>query len=236
MASKIFCPDIDDLVERYMSGDSVLALSERVGVSRRTINRWLMDAGIEIRTASQQMHIRQSRLSDSERRRRLERAWAAKRGRPNPVESRIRGAAARERRAEPGSDSERLLAGWLRERGMPVRHQVAIHTYNVDLAAAPIAVEVFGGNWHATGLHLARGPQRCEEIIDAGWSIVYVWDQSRCPMRVEAADHVIAFYEATRRDPSLVGEYRMVRGDGKLLTRGRGKPDYDAFIPSQCKC
>lgn len=228
--------DVDQLVELYESGESVKAIAERVGVTRRTIDKRLRARGVEPRTAGEQQLIRYARTTPEERRAIAAHAFEAKRGRPNSPEALERAARTREAGGQSVSRGEAMMADWLHERGMLVRPQVAIGKYNADLGVEPVAVEIFGGNWHGSGRHARRFPARCHDVLHRGWSLVIVWDQTRCPMRVEAADKVVAFYEAIRRNPPAVGEYRVLRGDGELLSAGRGELNDGALVPSQCRC
>ena len=227
--------DLDELVQLYESGESVLALAKRFSVDRNTITKRLRLMGIEPRGMRDAQLLLSSRRTPQERRRLAEFAFEAKRGRPNSDEALERAARTRESLGYGGSMGELVLAKWLARRGLRMKPQVAIGRYNCDLALAPVAVEVFGGNWHASGYHARAYPERCKEILHAGWNLVIVWDQARCPLSIEAAQYVVAFYEVARAYPAPVGEYRVIRGDGEELSRGRGELDDDALVPSQRK-
>lgn len=225
--------DVDDIVERYQSGQSVKAIANALGVSPPCITRRLEEAGVDQRPVTDTLQIVAARRSPERRRHLASYAFEAKRGRPNSFESLCRAALTRERRGINISPNERRLAGWLSDRGLTVQLQKAIGTYNCDLATGTVAVEVFGGNWHSDGAHAARYPDRCRYILDQGWNLVFVWDQSRDRLSVHAADYIVAFTQEADRDPSLRGQYRVIRGCGEELSRGEGELDERALVPSQ---
>ena len=79
------------------------------------------------------------------------------------------------------SDSERVLDEMLQAFGHHPVPQKAIGPYNVDLAVGSVAVEVLGGEWHG---YKPRHRERTEQILDAGWSMVFVWDTPTYPLAV----------------------------------------------------
>jgi AraC-like DNA-binding protein len=57
----VAAPILDDLIERYRAGESVLALSRESGVSRWTLTTQLVDAGVEIRSLREAARLRAGR-------------------------------------------------------------------------------------------------------------------------------------------------------------------------------
>jgi hypothetical protein len=219
---------VDEIVERYLAGASVNALANDYGVSRNVIELRLKDRGVHLRDVTEANRLMMSRRSPEEHQRNAEAAHRAVRGRKVPFETRCKIALARERKQLTVSPFERRLKGWLREEfGIEATPQRAVGPYNVDLAAHPVAVEVFGGGWHSAGAHAARTPDRTRYILDQGWNLVIVWvdDSRKHPLGIRAAQYVAAFVEESRRDPTLQGEYRVVWGDGHVPTGY--KPDIE---------
>src|SRR5690606_34733996 len=107
--------------------------------------------------------------------------------------------------------------------------QKAIGKYNVDFAVAPVAMEVLGGGWHlAKRHHAVRTPQ----ILDAGWHLVFIWDhEGRSALTAGAADYVVTFLKQVRRNPPAVGQYRVISGDGQLLSTGSRDDDEFPLVP-----
>jgi hypothetical protein len=108
----------------------------------------------------------------------------------------------------------------------------AIGPYNVDIALAPIAVEVFGGAWHGGGRAAARWPKRIRYLLDEQWHVVVVWvEHARDPLTIGAAEYVVALRDQLRRNPALVGQYRVIRGSGKEIIRGCANDDHFPVKP-----
>src|SRR5258708_34118137 len=62
---------------------------------------------------------------------------------------------------------------------------------------------------------------RIKYLTNLGWSILYIWVTQGHFLSEAAADDAIAFLEATKSDPSPIGQYRALMGSGQLVTRGR---------------
>jgi very-short-patch-repair endonuclease len=156
-------------------------------------------------------------------------AHTAARGSKRTLEQLVEHARALERIGGHDSPAEALMAEWLAERGEPSVPQKAIGKYNVDLAVAPVAVEILGGGWHSVKkTHAIRTP----EILNAGWHLAFVWNyEGRSALTEQAADHVVAWLNEVRRDPPAIGQYRVVSGDGELLAAGRADDPQFALEP-----
>lgn len=219
---------VDDIAAAYIGGESEYALSRRYGVSRQVIRQRLEGAGVEIRDMAQAGKVRARRMTPDERRDQAAAAHAAVRGVKQPLDHLIRRAEAREARGLCDSPGELFLLGELRRRGLEPIVQKAIGKYNVDMAVAPVAVEVLGGGWHlAKRRHAVRTPQ----ILDAGWHLLFVWNhEGSSALTVKAADYVVAFLEEVRRNPPTISEYRVISGGGKLLASGRADDDEFALV------
>jgi hypothetical protein len=146
-------------------------------------------------------------------------AHAAARGSKRSPAQLLEHAIAVEKRASFDSPAESTMADWLGARGEHPVPQKAIGRYNVDLAVAPVAVEILGGGWHSAKRHHAvRTPQ----ILNAGWHLAFVWSyEGRSALTEHAADHVIAWLNEVRRNPPAIGQYRVIAGNGELLAAGR---------------
>ena len=209
-------PDVPALVAAYRGGDSVLALAHRHGVDRNAVTRQLRRAGVKLRGASAAQVVRYAGSTPEERQAIVAAAHEAVRGKPLAPGHREKIAATREQRGEVLSHSgERLLRDWLADRGVVGTLQQAVGPYNADLGAFPVAVEIFGGNWHGNGRHRARFRKRADYFLDRGWWIVVVWASQRRVLTEGAADYVVATLEIARRNPSGRGQHRVIWGDGE---------------------
>ena len=192
------------------------SLSGRYGVSRTAIEPRLRAAGIPIRGRIETNRAMADARTPEENMQIMAAAHRASRGVPKTLEQRTKSAQTREFRKIGVSDSERALARMLKTRGIAAIPQKAIGPYNVDLAAGTVAVEIFGGGWHAYGIHKRRTPERLRYILDEGWNLLIIWDLvGRWPIDDGGADYVAAFVEETSSDPAIRGQYRVIWGDGK---------------------
>jgi very-short-patch-repair endonuclease len=220
-----------DAIAAYEAGESELSISQRLGVNRFVVTRWLKDSGVKRRGGSEAGYVRMSRLSAQERSQLAAAAHAAIRGSTKTEQQLVNAALGRERagatNASPGCDK---LCMWLAERGVEYIREKAVGKYNLDIALTneAVAVEVLGGNWHAgKRIHATRTPY----ILNQGWHIVFVWNVQNFPVDPGAADHIVAYAQQASRNPAPVGEYRVIRGDGELIAVGRAGDDKFALVP-----
>lgn len=226
-------PD-QEIVNDYTHGMSELAISKKYGLTRTVVRRRLEESKVHIRGSAESVALRYAQMTREDRKAITTAANAAVRGVPQPEDRLERIAKSRE--ANPGRPSvhEGQFAAWLTERNIAYRREVAVGRYNLDFAAEPIAVEILGGEWHGTPIKRRIHGRRTPYILDQGWSLTFIWATPSHPMTEAVADHVVTQLDETRRDPSLIGEYRVIRGDGQLLARGR-KDDYErtGIVPAR---
>src|SRR5262245_54841047 len=155
---------IAQLIMEYESGISLYELGKRYGVSVPVITRRLHEHGIRRRTQSEQEQEKWRRFSPEQRKQQTAAAHAASRGRKISLDTLIYKAQTLQQqgRMQP---LEKQVYEWLQERRIPTIPQQAIGPYNCDLGAAPVAVEIFGGNWHWHGQHAARLLKRLDYIL-----------------------------------------------------------------------
>ena len=119
------------------------------------------------------------------------------------------------------SDYERVVFESLRAYGVKPIPQLAIGPYNCDLACHPVAVEIFGGNRHFSGRHLARAEKRIRYLGNAGWHLLMLVISNACPWTSDTANHLIAYLNLADSDPSAPRQYRVIDGCGELLAGGQ---------------
>ena len=159
------------IIRSYRQGMSVLALAIRYGVSRPVISRVLRHANISERSQSEAERVKWSRMTLRQRRRQMAAAHKATRGRHPTMAEQCRRALTVQAKGLHISKAETHLRMMLERRRLHPIPQQAIGPYNCDLGLAPVAVEVFGGQWHWSGPHLLRTPERFRHILNAGWHI-----------------------------------------------------------------
>lgn len=217
--------DLPELRRLYVDERvSELEIANRYGIGRIVVRRRLVELGIQPRSSKEAQEIRMSRTTAEERLELTAAAHEAVRGSKRTWESRCKLSADRERRPHttPRSSGEEKVGRWLNELGLDPTPQKAIGAYNLDFAIGSVAVEVLGGTWHAhKPIHRSRTPY----ILNQGWSLVFIWDCRGSRLTRGCANYVASLVEESRRNPSLVGEYRVIRGNGELLARGRVEDD-----------
>lgn len=213
--------DVNHLIQSHLAGESVKSIAARLGVSRQVITLRLNEAGIQQRNRSESMAVRMAQASPEERAALSAAAHEAARGRVASEAEQVKRAATRERKQVGASPVEDLFAAMLVERGLDVVQQKAVGRYNCDIAASPIAVEIYGGHWHFAGRHLARADRRMRHFADQGWHVLVVLVTSDWPLRPESADYVVAWQKEAEGNPSAPRKYRMIGGAAELLTAQR---------------
>lgn len=216
------------IVAAYLDGESELSLAQRYQISRDAIRRTLLESGTPIRDRSHAQANRLAKLSDEERLRLAQAAHDAARGRKVPAEELFRRAQQREQNLSHASKREFDIGKHLRGNSLAVVPQKAVGPYNIDFAVGSIAVEVLGGNWHA---YKPEHAQRTPHILNAGWHMLFIWDLKKAPLCIEAADYVIAWAQQASGNPSTVRQYRVIRGDGKLMASGSADDQHFPLVP-----
>jgi very-short-patch-repair endonuclease len=140
----------------------------------------------------------------------------------------MRRSARREETLSHASSREHQFGAYLTGAGLAVTPQKAVGPYNIDFAVGAIAVEILGGGWHA---YKPEHQKRTPYILNQGWHMLFVWDLKKAPLCVEAAEYVVAFAKNASGNPSAIREYRVIRGDGQLMTRGSADDDQFPLVP-----
>ncbi len=214
---------IDDLVRRYVDGESVKALAESLGISRGPVQAWLTEAGVATRNRSDAMYQRMANTSPEGRAALASAAHDAVRGVKRTAASLETLARSRELKGfNKRSPGELKLAEMLRAQGLDVVHEKAVGKYNVDLAAGSVGVEILGGSWHRTKPH----GERLRYLLDCGWDVIYIWvDPIYHPLGPGAAEYVISHFKFRERYPAGTRCYRVIRGTGQFLAGGSADGD-----------
>jgi len=244
--------DIDDAIRRYMEGE--LRLSKAAKAAHMSAGRFkqcLAERGMRVRTPSEGQALRHVRDADSEWKQRFTQASATTRerwvtseanrerfrqlGREASVKN--RGHVPSESALKLRSDSHQRgllkvspaairLNDWLLLRGAETTMEAASGRYNIDIAVGSVAVEVHPYSFNPLGPTRLRERQRTRYLCNRGWLVLYVWISARSYTLDEVtADYIVALAESAKRDPSLVGEYRVIRGTSELVATGRGDGD-----------
>lgn len=212
----------DDLCQRYEAGETPNELAKCLGVSRTAIRNLLIRRGLKLHTMSEVLLRRNASLGPAERLRRVSAAHDAIRGKTRPDQELIKRARTIQDIREP-TPIEALMIGLIEARGFDCVPQKAVGRYNVDIAIeeSRVAVEIFGGHWHAGGRHARRHRQRCDYILDSRWALIIVWVTRDYPIDVGAVDQIITLCEGRRRAQPKRRQEIVIRGDGKPTAIGQ---------------
>jgi hypothetical protein len=224
--------DLDDLVRRYQAGESALSIGRSYNVGSVSITFQLKKLGIPIRNNRDAALWRIMHEGPNAYMRGMRAAHRKIDGRAQPWVQGLARARTREIKQIGIRESEQRLAGYLRELGYEVTHQKAIDIYNIDLwlPESEIAVEVY-----LSGRAQLDSPLNSRRLIDLayrGVTIVYVLATKTRNIDARAAQYIATFSQLTQRNPTLRGEYRVIRGTGQLLATGRDNFDVWPFIPT----
>lgn len=224
------------IVLRYESGESENAIAKSLNVNRWAIRRRLLEAGVAVRGQSAAELVKWSHMSSDARSHQVAAAHIAATGRVPTGNERAASALAHEHSMSYANADERKLADFLRRANVTVVPQKACGPYNIDIAVEnTVAVEVFGGGWHAERYRIERFIQRAKYLFDQGWHLYVIWiDQRRYPLG-DLADDIIAFGQQASGTPAPHCQYRVVRGNGEFIASGRSDDDRLTFIPTSSR-
>jgi transposase-like protein len=221
--------DLAAAVTLFNTGIGVRGVAEQLGCcSPSYLTKLFRDNGIRTRNRSEQQFARMARATQEERHAITEAAHNAVRGVKQPRSLLLNRAKARKRIV---SGYELELRDMLTERGIAADPQFPIGTYNCDLAAHPVAVEIFGGRWHWHGKHLASAEKRFRYILNAGWHLLIIAVDAASPLTPSVADYVAAYIEQARCNPSARREYRVIWRAGEDTTAGSLEDDHISIVP-----
>lgn len=223
--------EVDQIITRYRAGESQGDLAKAFGSPQATIWYWINKHGAQI-SRSEAERRKWAKMTPDERARQVSAAHEAVRGMTRTDEDLFAKALTRERTQSHATDEERMMVDWLADRGIESIAQKAVGKYNIDIAAEPVAVELFGGGWHSHGFHRSRLPERTRYIADQGWNLLIIWTHKVHPLGIEVTDEMVSYVERSRLDPSFRRQYRVVWGDGKLIAAGCVDDDELALVPT----
>lgn len=197
-----------DIVGDYQSGIPATEIAKRLGVSTRVVRARLNQGGIPLR-------------SRAEARLLIDREKAA--------------ATVAEGRSRKVGWGEDLLYDWLVERGEVPDPQFPVGIRNIDIALAPIAVEVWTSSISPLADPYCR--DRIKYLADRGWASVYIFVARRTRTLLPCvADEVIRIRDLARANPSAPRQHWVIRGCGERAAVFGDNLDHGALIPPAISC
>lgn len=208
--------DIKLLISKYLEGTSILELSEIFNVDRATIRNRLTSNNIPIRNFVDAGLTRMKKLSENERKALTRNANIIAKGRKVSDTERNKTARGRQKTISHVGYGEKEIFNWCKTKGINFIPQFAIHRYNIDLAIFPLAVEIKISSAlpHRNKFDLAK----IKYLLNSGWSIIYIQVRNKEFLCKSHANYIISYFNSLRRDPSLIGEYRVLGRNANLKT------------------
>ena len=203
----------------YLRGVNEKPLAEKYGVSRSVIARVLLYGAVKRRSNGDAQRINH-RNDPGLSARQTKKAHDAVRGVKKSVEL-LERRAQHNQRALTGSRSihEERFKEACDAISLSLTQQFAVGKYNCDFAAPPIAVEIWGGNFHFYGRHMARTPEKFHKLADANLALLVLVVCKDADFAL-LAQKAHAFSKEVRRNPTLRGQYRVIGCAGQLKTCG----------------
>lgn len=206
-----------EIISRYISGESELALSKSYNVSRRAIERVLTEGGIERRSGSQANLIRFQNATEEERKEITKSANDAMRKLPKEFhhQSSVKQALTKfNTKSKVGKYEVEVTELLSQFNPIP---QFPVDVYNIDIACGRVAVEVEVRTSYPHRVESKR--KRIKEIAKRGWGIVYLVI-NRKGLNAAGLDQLYRIVEFASRDESSIGKYWVIDGTGKLIASG----------------
>lgn len=222
--------DTNDLVRRYLAGESENAIAKNLGVGRRAIRLRLLENGIEPRGSGEANLLLAKSRTPEERHRLASFAFNARRGMKDSDDIRRKRARSRETMTCFIGNGERELLGWLSDRGLDCTAQTAVEGYNIDIACPPVAVELYSSPVHPFSVPKIR--KRVKKLLDLDWAVLYIWAWPIEILSEAVADQVVTFIEETRSSPASPRQYGVIWGSADRVATGGYNLDELAVIPA----
>jgi len=198
--------DSAKVISLYQQGMSEIAVAKELGITRMVVRTRLVNAGVHIRDRSEALRNRWRQVSESDRRRLMERVF--------------------ENSGHISRDDVEMFAE-LTKHGIACKlnHPVPIRQhwpYRIDVAILEplrIAVEIQRSGWS-----VKRRPyisERAKYILNGGWFMVYVLLQNR-PTALDVCKvrkYLCSLLDASGLHDSLIGKYTVIGGDAKNVSR-----------------
>lgn len=205
------------IIDTYLSGVSVYQISKRLGVSRNVIDRIIVKNGYSIRGLNKSQKLRYKNTTKEYRKNIVKKANEAIRNKPKSFhyKSSIKQAQAKEKSLSKVGKFEFEVINNLIASGFNPIPQKAFMAYNIDITIGNIAIEIHVNSGHPHNMAYYR--KRIINILKFGWNIIYI-KITKAGLNEFCINQLISDINFFRGNPSIIGQYRMIRGTGELIT------------------
>jgi len=228
--------DVDKIVKLYKSGMDKRSVGKTLGIHEMIVSKILSKNGYPTsKTRSESQRIRMSRMTQEERQKISRKAHDSVRGTKKTDSDLRKRAISKGKIGKADSIMEQKLLDLLTDRGLSVSSQFAIDKYNIDiLVCGTVAVEISGRRRKMKDFELMR--RRTKKILDSGYILLNIWTNTvSFPITDSAAEYVISLINLASSDPSSIGKYWVIRGNGNVIAERCSYCDDIPFIMSP-KC
>ena len=222
-------PNINDIIELYNSGMSFNQLEQKFGIPRITLTRKFKSLGVYCRTQSESEILKWSKMDETTRKRQVQKAHEACRGRLVSTAEKIQRAKSAYENAFKKGLNETEIIDALIANGFNAVNQFNFGIYNIDIAihGFPIFIEVQTGNHQM--LRTPKLLKRTKYILNSEKLLIYVIiDQSNNPICIDLiAQKIISYINILSIDKTILGKYLMIGRDGNSFPSSRY--DFNGF-------
>lgn len=208
--------NLNDIIKSYESGVSINQLSKENSVSRSVIKRVLKSNNIQLRSQSESERIKWSNMSKQQRKRQVQKAHEATRGRFVSTAEKIKRAKSAYFNSFKKGLYEFEIFEMLKYKGYDAVIQKNLGIYNIDLSIHkfPICIEIQSNNHN-----VLRSPKifkRTKYILNSKKFLLYIIiDQSKNPILYESiTNKIISYLNVLSFNKSICGKYAMIGRDG----------------------
>ena len=222
MARVIVFPNIDNIIKDYLSGVSVNKLAQQEGVSRNVIDRVLKKHGVKLRSQSEAESMKWSFMSEQQRKRQVQKAHQATKGRFISTSEKIKRAKSAYNTAHKTGLYEKKLCKIISQIGYTPQIQKNFGIYNLDIGIKelPIAIEI-QSNGHSK-LTNRKNLNRAKYICSRENFLLYIIIKQREePCFKSLRNYLISFFEQISGDKTFLGKYGMISSNGEPFSSPR---------------
>lgn len=208
---------IDEIINEYTLGNSILSISKKHNIPRITINRRLKREGINIRNGSDANIIRFNNATDDYKKDMVKKANEKIRNMPKEFHhsSSIKQAITKSKTlSKVGQFEIDIFDKLVSEKFNPIQ-QTPVDAYNIDITVRNIAIEI-----HVSSVNPTNHPKytkRIKYLIESGWFVVYI-KINKSGLTKIGIDKLVSIVNEFSFNPSNRCKYWMISGTGETLS------------------
>jgi very-short-patch-repair endonuclease/transposase-like protein len=216
-------PNLEEVLTLYNQGIGVAGIAKRLGYGRTYMVCFFDKHGIRQRNRKEQQFERMKNSTQEQIAHLTQKAHKTAKGRKRSFEE-LRNRAVSRYKNQSFADSkyEAFFSDYLSKMKIEFDRQFPCGPYNLDFIIGYVAVEIFGGNWHYSGLHFARFAERTKYVLNSGFFLICIFVSESKGDNFESIinDKFIPVFNSFRGDKSGITKYRVIWGTSEYITGG----------------